>query len=110
MWHFVRKSGPLCHEVRVMTQQHRSINDIPYYDSVETSHLHDFGQKTERTRFLEKIQRLDAESEMKAKLVDNHHKAVERPKDWKPVSLPNKIRRSKVPKLLFLGLNHNISH
>jgi len=73
----------------------RSVTDITHYKSVETSHLHDFGQKSERTRFLEKIKKLEEAAEIKAKMgtVEEVHRPVEKPPGWKPIKLPRKIQR-----------------
>lgn len=71
------------------------MTDIPYYERVEYSHLHDFGQKSERTRFLEKIKKLEEAADVKAKLgtVEEVHRPVEKPPGWKPVKLPKRIER-----------------
>lgn len=71
----------------------RSVTDIPYYKRVEYSHLHDAGQKSEKTRFLEKIKKLEEAAEIKAKMgtVGEVHRAVEKPPGWKPAKIPNRI-------------------
>ena len=73
------------------------MTDIPYYERVEYSHLHDFGQKSERTRFLEKIRKLEEAADVKAKLgtVEEVHRPVEKPPGWKPVKLPKRIERGQ---------------
>ena len=73
------------------------MTDIPYYERVEYSHLHDFGQKSERTRFLEKIKKLEEAADVKAKLgtVEEVHRPVEKPPGWKPVKLPKRIERGQ---------------
>ena len=75
----------------------RNVTDIPYYERVEYSHLHDFGQKSERTRFLEKIKKLEEAADVKAKLgtVEEVHRPVEKPPGWKPVKLPKRIERGQ---------------
>jgi len=65
--------------------------------------LHDFGQKSELVRFKEKIQKLEEHAEFKAKYGTDGsgistvlplHKPTEKPPGWKPVQLPNRIKRS----------------
>ena len=75
----------------------RSVTDIGHYKRVEYSHLHEAGGKSEKTRFLEKIKKLEEAADVKAKMgtVAEVHKSVEKPPGWKPVKLPNKVDKGR---------------
>ena len=76
----------------------RSVTDIGHYKRVEYSHLHEAGGKSEKTRFLEKIKKLEEAADIKAKMgtVAEVHKAVEKPPGWKPVKLPNRVDKGRI--------------
>ena len=78
----------------------RNVTDIGHYKRVEYSHLHEAGGKSEKTRFLEKIKKLEEAADVKAKMgtVAEVHKAVEKPPGWKPVKLPNKVDKGAIAK------------
>ena len=96
-----------CANGGVVKSTTRNLTDIGHYKRVEYSHLHEAGGKSEKTRFLEKIKKLEEAADVKAKMgtVAEVHKAVEKPPGWKPVKLPNKVDKGAIHTSLFFEQN-----